>query len=92
MVLPEVYGFSNGISLTQNATNLRNDPKHALSITMSAVRRLFNHYVLVIIPSVSAEEVTTVVVIDRICENNLHIKFTPIIMNNLSFGLPRFSI
>ena len=31
-------------------------------------------------------------VIDRICENNLHLKFTPIIMNNFNIGLPRFSV
>jgi hypothetical protein len=67
MVLPELYGFSNGISLTQNATNLRNDPKYSLALTTSSVRRFFGNYVLVIIPSINADEVTTVVVIDRIC-------------------------
>ena len=92
MVLPDIYGFSNGISLSQNTTNLRTDPKYSLSLTMSCIRRLFGNYVLVILPSISADEVTMVVVIDRICDNNLHLKFTPIIMNNLNFGMPRFSV
>lgn len=54
MVLPDVYGFSNGISLSQNATNLRTDPKYSLALTMSCVKRFLQNYVLVIIPSVTA--------------------------------------
>ena len=55
MVLPDLWGFSNGISLTQNASNLRNDPKYSLALTTSSVRRFLQHYVLVIIPSVNAD-------------------------------------
>ena len=82
MVLPEVYGFSNSIAFSQFTNNIRNDPKYSLVSTFSAVRRLYTNYMLTVLATVSGDESNFEIGFDKICENNLHLKITPISIHN----------
>lgn len=92
MVLPDGYGFSNSVALSQSGTNLRSDPRHSLSAAVSSVRRLQTNYMLIVQSSVSSDDSSLEVGIDRICENNLHLKLTPFSMNNFVLGRPKFAV
>ncbi len=92
MVLPEVYGFSNSISLSHFTNNIRTDPKYSLVTTLSSVKRFYTNYMLAILTTVSADDTNIEIGIDKICENNLHLKFTPISIHNLNIGNPKFGI
>lgn len=46
MVLPEVYGFSNSMAVSQTTTNIKNNPKYTLGTSFSAVRRIMWQYML----------------------------------------------
>ena len=54
MVLPEFYGFSNSIALSQMGTNLRSDPKYSLSLASASAKRISKNYLLFIQPSLSS--------------------------------------
>jgi len=67
MVLPEAYGFSNSIALSNFTSNIRTDPKYTLMTTFSSVRRLYTNYMLTILATVSAEDSNFEVGFDKIC-------------------------
>jgi hypothetical protein len=95
MVLPDFYGFSNSVGLSQTGSNLRTDPKYSIGVTMACARRFATNYLLVVQPSLTSEDSGLDVSIDRICENNLHLKFTPLSITNLTtltLARPKFSV
>jgi hypothetical protein len=92
MVLPELYGFSNMFAVSQMTNNLRSDPRFSLGFSFSSARRLFFNYMLAIQSSFGTEESNIEIGIDRICENNMHLKFTPISIHNWEFGPPKVGI
>lgn len=55
MVLPEFYGFNNSLAVSHAATNLRNDPKYSIGITVSSVRRLYTNYMMAIQSTIASE-------------------------------------
>lgn len=92
MVLPEFYGFTNSLAVSHSATNLRNDPKYSVGVTISSVKRLYTNYMVAIQSTVSTEESTFDVTFDKICDNNLHLKFTPVSISNFNLTRPKFSV
>lgn len=54
MVLPDIYGFSNSLAVSQTGGNLRTDPKSSLGITASSARRFLTNYMLILQPSLSS--------------------------------------
>lgn len=92
MVLPELYGFSNSFALSQLTNNIRTDPKYSLGFTLSCVRRLFWNYMLTVQSSFSTEESSLEVGVDRICENGLHLKFTPVSFHNWHLTNPKVGL
>lgn len=92
MVLPEIYGFSNSLAVSHAASNLRNDPKYTLGLTTSSVKRLYTNYMMAIQSSVSSDESNLDITFDKICDNNLNLKITPISIANFDFTRPKFSV
>lgn len=92
MVLPDLYGFSNSLAVSHAGSNLRNDPKCQVGVTMSSMRRLYTNYMLAIQSSVGTDESTFDVTVDKIFENNLHLKFTPLSVYNLQLTRPKLSV
>ena len=91
MVLPELYGFSNSLTVSHVGSNLRSDPKFLMAVALTAVRRLYTNYMLSAQCMIS-DESTMELSIDRICENNLHLKFTPVSLMGWNLGRPKFAI
>ena len=92
MVLPEAYGFSNSVSVSHMGNNLRSDPKSMLAVTTASARRIANTYLLSIQPSVSSEDTSLDISVDKLFENNLRLKITPISMINYRLSRPKFAI
>lgn len=92
MVLPEVYGFSNSLAFSHVGSNLRNDPKCQIGVTVSAMRRLYTSYMLAFQGMVSTDESTLDVTIDKTFQNNVHLKFTPISLYNMELARPKLSV
>lgn len=92
MVLPELYGFSNSLGVSQSSSNLRTDPKSSLMFSLSSVRRLYTNYMLSLGGSVGSEGSNLEVSFDRVCENNLHLKLSPICINNGKLGNPKIAV
>lgn len=55
-------------------------------------RRVYWNYMLALQFNFSTEENSCAVGINRICENNLSINFTPIALNNWKFTAPKLSL
>ena len=77
--------------MSQITSNIRTDPKSALGLTYAANRRFLWNYMLSIQSSVTAEEHTLDVSLDR-AYNNMTFKFTPLLLHNDSIAVPRIGI
>ena len=80
------------MAVSQTTSNIRTDPKYALALSYSAVRRLHTQYMLAIQTSLAPDDTNFEVGIDKICEHNLHLKFTPLVIHNMELGRPKFGV
>lgn len=92
MVLPELLGFANTFAVSQTTSNIKTDPKAAMSFAISMARRIYWNYMLLIQGSFSSEESNVALGVTRVCDNNLTITFTPLSFTNWSLNAPKLSI
>jgi hypothetical protein len=78
MVLPELLGFTNTFAISHTTANIRTDPKALMNFAVAMARRLYWNYMLALHFNFSNEESSCGASINRICENNLTLSFTPL--------------